>query len=130
MKLNVTFGGAQKLDMKLKYIQRGLEEALETIASIGALPVLTEAQILAPVRTGNLRRSITWETTVRTPTRAVVSVGPHVDYAVYLEFGTRRMAPRPFLRPAFETKQQEALEGMKKAAADELIRAIQDARSR
>jgi len=29
-------------------------------------------------------------------------VGTNVEYALYLEFGTRRMAPRPFLRPAAE----------------------------
>jgi HK97 gp10 family phage protein len=31
-----------------------------------------------------------------------VVVGSNVEYAPYLEFGTRRMAARPFLRPAFD----------------------------
>lgn len=34
----------------------------------------------------------------------VVSVGAHTAYAAYLEFGTRRMAPRPFMRPALAAK--------------------------
>lgn len=29
-------------------------------------------------------------------------VGTHIEYAVYLEFGTSRMPPYPFLRPAAE----------------------------
>lgn len=29
-------------------------------------------------------------------------VGTRVDYAPFLEFGTSKMAPRPFLRPVFE----------------------------
>ena len=29
-----------------------------------------------------------------------IEVGSHLKYATYLEFGTRRMAPRPHLRPA------------------------------
>ena len=29
-----------------------------------------------------------------------VSVASHLDYAIYLEFGTRRMLPRPHVRPA------------------------------
>ncbi len=31
-----------------------------------------------------------------------VVIGTNVDYGVFLELGTSRMAPRPFLRPAFE----------------------------
>lgn len=50
------------------------------------------------VDTGTLRRSIL--TQRDGDLRAVVSVG--AEYAVWLEFGTRRMAPRPFLGPAFE----------------------------
>lgn len=30
-----------------------------------------------------------------------VSVGPHTNYAPYLEYGTRFMSPRPTIRPAF-----------------------------
>lgn len=32
--------------------------------------------------------------------RVEISVGSHVKYAVYLEFGTRHMLPRPHVRPA------------------------------
>ncbi len=48
---------------------------------------------------GLLRASITHEVT-REAGEIIGRVGTHVEYAPYLEFGTSRMAARPFLRPA------------------------------
>lgn len=53
------------------------------------------------VRTGRLRSSISW----RVDTDgfgAYADIGSAVEYARYVELGTDRMAPRPFLRPALE----------------------------
>ena len=49
------------------------------------------------VQTGTLRRSITHE---MDPTLPIVRIGSGVKYGLYLEMGTDKMAPRPFLRPA------------------------------
>ena len=46
------------------------------------------------VDTGRLRQSIFW--TMRGSTTAIV--GTPVKYGLYLEVGTRHMAPRPYLR--------------------------------
>jgi HK97 gp10 family phage protein len=83
-----------------------------------------EATLLCPVNTGRLRGSITWATgwngsktrapsdmrdAVEMPTRDnVVHIGSNVEYAPYIEYGTRkpkRMA-KPFLRPAFDDNRQ------------------------
>lgn len=53
------------------------------------------ARQLAPVETGLLRGSITAEVT-----GLQAEVGPNVDYAVFVEYGTSRMAPQPFMGPA------------------------------
>lgn len=50
------------------------------------------------IDTGNLLNSITHRMTG--PTEGEVAVG--AEYGVYLEMGTRRQAPRPFLGPAVE----------------------------
>ena len=54
------------------------------------------------VRTGRLRNSITH---ARDDTSAYV--GTNVEYAAYVELGTSRMNPRPYLRPAAENYADE-----------------------
>ena len=50
-------------------------------------------------RTGTLQKSIAHE--VERESNAIVArVGTKVDYGRYLEFGTRKMAARPYLQPA------------------------------
>lgn len=57
------------------------------------------AKRLCPVDTGRLRASIT-HTVGRDGQGIVGTVGTNVTYAVFVELGTRHMAPRPYLRPA------------------------------
>jgi HK97 gp10 family phage protein len=129
MKLTAKFGGAQQIRDSFKYVQNAMAGALEDIAWAGALPIMNRAMELAPVKTGNLRRSIHIETTEKTPTRCVASVGPHVDYAIYLEFGTRFMHPRPFMRPAFEETKADAQKAMVDAAREFITEALDGAYS-
>lgn len=49
--------------------------------------------------TGNLKRSINMKITGNGLTG---TVGPSVEYAPYLEYGTRFMAPEPFAKPSLE----------------------------
>lgn len=51
------------------------------------------------VDTGRLRASYAWRTG-KDAGGPFVEVGSNVEYAPFLEFGTRRMAARPHLRPA------------------------------
>jgi len=70
------------------------------------------------VDTGRLRASITHEV-CKESNQIIGLVGTNVEYAPHLEFGTNKMAARPFLRPALfnnipEIKRQLWL-GAKKA---------------
>jgi HK97 gp10 family phage protein len=85
------------------------------------------AQELAPVDTGALRDSITVEID-DTGKTVVGTVGPHVDYAAYVEFGTGQrgaassgagagpygdhpgMPAQPYMRPAFDEIKPQILE--------------------
>jgi hypothetical protein len=53
------------------------------------------------VRTGRLRASITWRPG-QDDVSPYVDIGSNVLYAPYVELGTRRMAARPYLRPALQ----------------------------
>lgn len=69
-----------------------LEELRRRLGSI----VAEKARGRAPVRTGRLRESIF----ARQTGKGTLSVVAGAPYASFVEYGTRRMKARPFLRPA------------------------------
>ena len=65
-----------------------------------ATQIANRAKQLAPVDTGRLRDSISWDLgTINN--QIVAHVGTNVEYARYVEFGTRFWSGHPFLIPAF-----------------------------
>ena len=56
----------------------------------------------APVKTGKLRDSIKAEVAGN-----VGMITTDVDYALYLEYGTTKMAAHPFIQPAVERVKRE-----------------------
>jgi HK97 gp10 family phage protein len=79
--------------------------------------VTERAKEIVPVRTGRLRNSIYrrktgflgWE------------VGATMFYAGFVEFGTRYMRARPYLRPAVEEKMPEVREELKDALIEKML---------
>ncbi len=64
-----------------------------------AIQVEATAIRLCPVDTGRLRSSITHELAV--DDRGLLArVGTNVEYAIFVEFGTRFAPAQPYLRPA------------------------------
>ena len=74
-------------------IRRAIDRALEEIG----LAAEGYAKRACPVDTGNLRNSITHAVE---GSEDAVYVGTNMEYAPYVEMGTRRTAAQPFLRPA------------------------------
>lgn len=89
MKVNITYNGG------LSDIAGRLENDMPSIVLSAAEHVRNSAQSLCPVDTGRLRDSISVNTDGNT---AVVSA--NTDYAAYVEFGTSKMPPKPYLVPA------------------------------
>lgn len=70
---------------------------------------------LTPVRTGFLRNS---HTSRQTTNGAEMEV--QAEYAGYVEFGTKKQAAKPYVRPAIDQHQEDIV----KAARDEINREI------
>lgn len=73
-------------------IADGIQRALEMIGLAGE----SFAKQDCPVDTGRLRNSITHVT----DGDKSVYIGTNVEYAAYVELGTVRTRPQPYLRPA------------------------------
>ena len=65
------------------------------------------ARSLVRVRTGFLRSTI-----YHKATGLVLDFGATADYASYNEFGTWRMLPQPFMRPALDAGSQKILDAI------------------
>jgi HK97 gp10 family phage protein len=95
----------------------------------GATIVRTEARNLAPVDTGEMRKDIqvkrerspdnvaSYSVFVRSGKKSrLAGRARNVDrdsfYWKFVEFGTAKMAARPFMRPAFEAKKEEAVDAI------------------
>ena len=89
--------------------------------AVGAAAVNIEAnaKVRCPWKTGRLRNSISAKKA--DADGLAWKVAPHTDYAIFVEFGTRYMAPRPYMTPAaYETfpSFKKAMEWVMKKAAE------------
>jgi HK97 gp10 family phage protein len=86
-------------------IERFKKKVIDALAEAAIEAYVTAKQVV-PIRTGLLYRSIKLEK--KSPFEHVVSAGwPTKEkgkpyYAPFVEFGTRKMAPRPYMKPAAE----------------------------
>jgi HK97 gp10 family phage protein len=78
-------------------ILAGVTRGLQAEASA----TVEDAKSRAPVRSGALRDGIHTETL--SPTSLKVSTDDKTTYAGFMEFGTSRISPRPFMTPASES---------------------------
>ena len=84
------------IDNSKEYL-KALDDA--TAAALEAIGLQAEkyAKQSCPVDTGRLRNSIGHDTASE---ENAEYIGTNVEYAAYVEFGTVKMAERPYLKPA------------------------------
>jgi HK97 gp10 family phage protein len=117
-----------------KELQKG---PLRSAVSAGAKVVQDKAKELAPLDEGTLKRSI-YRTRSRSLSSAVQEThvvgvrygrqyrrrGQDAWYWRFLEFGTSKLAARPFLRPAFDQMKVEAVMEIKNKLALAIERSV------
>jgi HK97 gp10 family phage protein len=91
-----------RLDESRREVRRELDRAL----SRGAEATQRTSQSIVPVLTGKLRSSIS---TSKVGDLAY-DVYTDVEYAPYVESGTRNMAAQPYMRPAYERNRLKVIE--------------------
>lgn len=133
MKLRVKVTGLDAIERKLARLsQLAQKRVMEDALRAGGEVIAEEARRLVPVRTGHLRDTIevvTDSTKGGGVKAARVLVGPDQNagfYGDFVEFGTRRMAARPFMRPAFDTMADAAQDAVAAHLATEFDRLAKD----
>lgn len=95
----------RSLAKALDFSQAKTRDKAKDVVRKSAFAVERGAKVRAPVDTGNLRNSIntTLFGTGLTGTSPIgAEIGPEVRYGEFVERGTWKMAPQPFLGPAFD----------------------------
>ena len=91
--LDIRVEGIESLTKALEKLR--LAEPAYEATELFLEKTVADAKNIVPVRTGTLQRSIRWW-----GGEGEYHVGSNVHYAPYVEYGTSRMAPRPYLTPA------------------------------
>ena len=106
------------IDDVINSLERSVEKAIkaaEKELQLTALEIERDAKLKAPVDTGMLRASIT-----STGSGSEYEIGTNLEYAPFVEYGTRYMAAQPFLFPAFEKGVKDLKKNINKAVISAL----------
>lgn len=96
--IKITFDGADELIRKFERQPAAIKKEADGIIANTALRVERRAKEFAPYDTGYLEQNIMAE-----PDGDLsYTVTSKAEYSVYQEWGTRNMAPHPFMMPAMQ----------------------------
>lgn len=112
MKARVTLKGQDRVRRAFRALSERTQPIAEREVRRAALEIQSTAKQLAPVDTGRLRNSIATE---YADGGLTARIGTNVEYAPYVEFGTRRgQRAQPYLFPAFEQEWPRFLARLKR----------------
>lgn len=102
--MNVKFEGLDKLYTHVVKVPSEFRQSLPRIVRQNTAELQGKAQSNAPVITGTLKRSI--DIDIRDGGMTGVCRA-NAEYAGYVEYGTRFMAPRRYMKRAFDSQKSQ-----------------------
>jgi HK97 gp10 family phage protein len=139
MNITVAITGLDALSLRVQYMKTAARTGLKFGVSEAAGLVEQEAKAIVPVESGNLQDAIHTENTVDEPEIQEQTVTPAVEagnkwgfdpaYARRIEMGFigvdslgrhYHQAAQPYMRPAYETQKQPAIDAIKNGILQEL----------
>jgi HK97 gp10 family phage protein len=94
--------GVNEALMSMKRVDTALQSSLPLEGLAEA--IATEAARIVPIDTGALCSSIRWQKIDKNTVEIYAGDPGNVDYAAFVEFGTYKMDPQPYMRPAVDSQ--------------------------
>lgn len=116
--------GTEELIAKLEALPLAVSgKLLEKCVMEGAEIIRSLASGRAPYVTGNLSRNIEAQQAEQTGNRFVAAIGPNKKawYGLFVERGTSKRPPKPYLRPAYD----ESKNTVKKLIGESILEEIE-----
>jgi len=116
---SIELSGVDEILNRLQQIGANVSRLENKALKDAAEPVLEDAKVNAPIRTGKLKEGLKISGIKNRDGTKYVLVGidksdsSKIFYGKFIEFGTSKMSPRPFLEPAYEKNKKEILERIK-----------------
>ncbi len=132
MRITVNVSGLDALSLQVAYMKNAAQAGLKLGVSEAAGLIEQEAKVLVPVDSGNLRDHIHTDVVTDEPETQTRQISPAVEsdnkwgfdpaYARRIEFGfvgvdslgrNYHQAAQPYMRPAYETQKQPAIDAIR-----------------
>ena len=118
--------GLNNLQIRLSVLGFKLNDALDEALEEIAEKIRDDAKDFVPVDTGALQKSIRVEKKKKLEVLIIAGgggvinpkTGREVDYAGYVEFGTSRVNPQPYMQPALEKNRDTIIQIIKRKAQE------------